>query len=277
MPPCLRLPIWQSTLRCSAAPKLSPSPPFLIQIRGKKKQARLPRMVIVRLKKKIKDFGEAGSIVPIVPGGMRNEWLPRHLAEYVTDQELEALKIDKEQLQRDFLVAPKLRNVGTKKKKVVSDNTSESTGVQKEEKIVIEKLDCLTSDAFQPVVADLKIRELVPETLEFWRKVMDERQESEGKEGVEGNENKDQAGLPLYGSVTKADIWVKMKTYLLDGKDGDRVHLEVDDLTLADIGEGEDLIKHDRLKTTGTFNVEVQVQGGRTPPVKLKAWVRIED
>ena len=81
---------------------------FQVQIRGKKKKAKLPPTVPVRLLKNTPSYGPKGtghkrafvrptlillgSIVPVTPGRMRNIWYPRGRAEYMTISELRDVK-----------------------------------------------------------------------------------------------------------------------------------------------------------------------------------------
>ena len=84
---------------------------FCIQVRGKKKKVKLPPTINVRLLKDTRSYGRKGtmnseavlhqslcssdvilgSIVAVLPGRMRNIWLPSRRAEYVTDAQLKAL------------------------------------------------------------------------------------------------------------------------------------------------------------------------------------------
>jgi len=56
----------------------------------------------VRLLADIPRYGRKGSIIPIAPGRMRNFWLPSHLAEYVTNSQLQNLGHEGVVFERDF-------------------------------------------------------------------------------------------------------------------------------------------------------------------------------
>jgi hypothetical protein len=72
------------------------------QVRGKKKMARAPTTVTVRLTKDVPTFGRKGSYIPISIGRMRNEFFPTRAAEYVTSVQLKDMKAKNITAERDF-------------------------------------------------------------------------------------------------------------------------------------------------------------------------------
>lgn len=78
--------------------------------------------------------------------------------------------------------------------------------------------------------------------------------------------------IPIYGSVTTADIAESVKALLAETEDGARVVLGADDVKIVRTEEGSDA-ETDRFKTLGEFQVEVQVKGGGavTKTVHIKA------
>ncbi|TKA71761.1 hypothetical protein B0A55_08589, partial [Friedmanniomyces simplex] len=72
------------------------------QVRGKKKMANTSSALPVRLLKNVDTFGRKGAIVPISHGQMRNDWLPRRIAEYVTLPERKTLRANDVAIERDF-------------------------------------------------------------------------------------------------------------------------------------------------------------------------------
>ncbi|KAL3427971.1 hypothetical protein PVAG01_01480 [Phlyctema vagabunda] len=64
------------------------------QIRGKKKFAKTPAIVAVRLLQHTPTYGRKGSIIQVPPGLMRNTFYPKKLAEYVTPNQLKELGED---------------------------------------------------------------------------------------------------------------------------------------------------------------------------------------
>ena len=101
------------------AAKLNPS--FHQQIRGKKKNAKGPHIVNVRLLEDIRGYGRKGysfnqtsigrsivimeclgSIIPIAPGRMRNIYYPQRKAEYVTAAQMRTTNQKDVLTERDF-------------------------------------------------------------------------------------------------------------------------------------------------------------------------------
>jgi hypothetical protein len=72
------------------------------QVRGKKKMARAPTTVTVRLTKDVPTFGRKGSYIPISIGRMRNNFFPTRAAEYVTSAQLKDMKAKNITAERDF-------------------------------------------------------------------------------------------------------------------------------------------------------------------------------
>lgn len=90
------------------------------QLRGKKKSAKRPTTINVKLLEDIIGFGRkgnqhsvcnsqyvlipvfTGSICPVEPGRMRNTWYPRQKAEYMTASTLHGLKQQSLVAERDF-------------------------------------------------------------------------------------------------------------------------------------------------------------------------------
>ena len=69
--------------------------------------------------------------------------------------------------------------------------------------------------------------------------------------------------IPIYGSVTTADIAESVKALLAETEDGARVVLGADDVKIVRTEEESDA-ETDRFKTLGEFQVEIQVKGGGT-------------
>lgn len=97
------------------------SPGFHQQVRGKKKNAKGPHIVNVRLLEDIRGYGRKGhypdptsfqvsmlilpcpgSIIPIAPGRMRNIYYPQRKAEYVTKAQMQTTNQKDLMAERDF-------------------------------------------------------------------------------------------------------------------------------------------------------------------------------
>lgn len=75
--------------------------PGQIQIRGKKKNAKKPTHISVKLLSDMAAYGRKGRIVPITAGRMRIDFFPRGIAEYLTRAELKELKRSETPVARD--------------------------------------------------------------------------------------------------------------------------------------------------------------------------------
>lgn len=117
-----RTPLCLNCLRRTIGDDISQSFfPFHRQLRGKKKTAKRPTTINVKLLQDIPGYGRkgtvsilyqtlktiltdiiAGSITPVEPGRMRNTWYPRQRAEYVTAATLQGVKPQAVVAERDF-------------------------------------------------------------------------------------------------------------------------------------------------------------------------------
>jgi len=75
--------------------------PGQIQIRGKKKNAKKPTHISVKLLSDMAAYGRKGRIVPISAGRMRIDFFPRGIADYLTLSELKELKRSETAVTRD--------------------------------------------------------------------------------------------------------------------------------------------------------------------------------
>ena len=66
----------------------------------------------------------------------------------------------------------------------------------------------------------------------------------------------------IYGSVSTADIATSIKAVLAETKDGPRVVLAAEDITIQRM-QGIDIgVEADRIKALGNFDVDIRVKGG---------------
>ena len=71
----------------------------------------------------------------------------------------------------------------------------------------------------------------------------------------------DRQAIPIYGSVSSADIATSVKAFLARTTEGARVVIGADDVKIIR-AKGDADTETDRLKTLGEFQVELQVKGG---------------
>lgn len=79
--------------------------------------------------------------------------------------------------------------------------------------------------------------------------------------------------IPIFGSVTTADIAEEMKKVLLTDKEGQRVVIGTEDIHIVG-GPSDHLtgVEGDRIKALGDFQVDVTVKGGE--PVRRRVSIR---
>ena len=123
--------------------------PFHRQLRGKKKRIKHPDLINVKLLVDTPGFGREGkpviiyrsvrsliilgSIIPVVPGRMRNQLYPMQIAAYLSREELRALKAKKALKERDFdFMMEKLEEekVESSDESIVKDVQEDSPKVQ---------------------------------------------------------------------------------------------------------------------------------------------------
>ncbi|KFY34906.1 hypothetical protein V494_06379 [Pseudogymnoascus sp. VKM F-4513 (FW-928)] len=71
------------------------------QVRGKKHVAKATT-VNVRLLKDVTRYGKQGSVIPLPPGRMRNQFFPRRMAAYMTQAEIKEAGLENVTFERDF-------------------------------------------------------------------------------------------------------------------------------------------------------------------------------
>lgn len=233
------------------------------QVRGKKKVAK-QTTIKVRLLADIPRYGRKGSIIPIAPGRMRNFWLPSHLAEYVTNSQLQNLGHEGVVFERDFTFG-------------LNENENEEVDVEveQEHKPKEEIPAQIELDMIKPARALRVLDELLPDNIDFYRTPIaavitppPQRQSpslpassaisAAAREGVENSadESETPARISIYGSVTSADIISSLKAILVEDGEGERIVISPEDITFVDEQEENDRIKH-----LGVFEIDIAVKG----------------
>lgn len=128
----------------------------------------------------------------------------------------------------------------------------------------------------QPQEASKIISSSLPKVLQFYRIPIPnpEREMSHGEsrrtQSWEPSSDSDLSadlvlrlqGIPIFGSVSTADIAEQVKAVLRETKEGARVVLGADEIKILN-DEGEEANQEaDRLKMLGDFPVEIRVKGG---------------
>ncbi|EMC92927.1 hypothetical protein BAUCODRAFT_77191 [Baudoinia panamericana UAMH 10762] len=232
------------------------------QVRGKKKMANLSSTVPVRLLRDVKRFGRKGAIVPISNGRMRNEWFPRHIAEYITMPELKTLRISNAPMERDY-------DFGTRQYAKQFDLPSDIKGgmsaTEKQEASMFQKR-IIDPTRLSPERSMELLEIFVPGRLDFYRQPILEEKEPEPE--PEAQAQKAELAKPklptgpqaIYGSVSTHDVLVAVRAAMAENDEAKTVALREDDVRFVDVSVAEGG-EADRIKHIGVFAVEVKVKG----------------
>ncbi|KAL2046351.1 hypothetical protein N7G274_001798 [Stereocaulon virgatum] len=250
--------------------------PFFTQIRGKKKTAKRPTTIKVKLLEDIKGYGKQGSITLVEPGRMRNSWFPRHKAEYVTVSTLQGLKPREVVAERDVTFG------------MTKEETAEALPAEKEQ--VLEAPTVQTKTKLLPSERATEIMEsLLPSHVVFYRTPISISEEDTPepppirprRAATSAAAELDAASEPLpkppkpqlaklFGSVSTADVADSFKAILDQTEEGSRVVLGAEDIKflgteqLEGAESQETGIEGGRIKALGDFKVEARVKGGDT-------------
>ncbi|KAL8805824.1 MAG: hypothetical protein Q9182_001736 [Xanthomendoza sp. 2 TL-2023] len=230
---------------------------FHQQIRGKKKNAKGPHIINVRLLEDIRGYGRKGSIIPIAPGRMRNIYFPQRKAEYVTAAQMRTTNPKDILAERDY-------SFGVQQPEETS-HSDEDKSVDLQTKLLTVRL-----------LAVLQIIEAhIPTALTFYRvPIAEPVPEPAPPEPIGNSINAIGGETPvrssptvkpsitrIFGSVTTADIAESMKAVLAESEDGARVVLAPEDIKIDETA-GEDVgIEVDRLKALGNYKIEIRLKG----------------
>ncbi|RFU33080.1 hypothetical protein B7463_g3240, partial [Scytalidium lignicola] len=229
------------------------SVPARQQVRGKKKLARASNNIKVRLLRDIPHYGRKGTILPVAPGRMRNDWYPKSMAEYMTAPQLQELGLENVVSERDSTFMPGIMKQ-TKTEKIV------------EEKPAQIDLDLLSPEHMMRILSNA-----IPTNLEFYRKPIAVAQSpvlkhspsipassalSEEALEAQGPAPVVQEKTGIYGSVSTADIAANLKAILAAHKEGSKVVLSPEDIVFV-----EKTDEKDRVKTLGIFEIYIRIKG----------------
>jgi len=78
--------------------------------------------------------------------------------------------------------------------------------------------------------------------------------------------------VPIYGSVTTADIATSIRALLAHNDEAARITLSADNIKFVDLANSDD---HTRVKHLGDFTIEISVKGTESP-VRRKVHVVAE-
>ncbi|KAL8861995.1 MAG: hypothetical protein Q9178_001450 [Gyalolechia marmorata] len=250
-----------------------PNPGFHQQIRGKKKNAKGPHIVNVRLLEDIRGYGRKGSIIPIAPGRMRNIYYPQRKAEYVTAAQMRTTNQKDILTERDFSFGlPQLH----------------PDSLPVEEKALDVQMKLLTPKRTSEI-----IEACVPSEIIFYRvPIAVPEPESAPPEPVGNSINAiggeatirkapepdpaiSVSATRIFGSVSTANIVESIKAVLSASEESARVVLAPEDIQIDEM-ENEDLgIEVDRLKALGEYKIEIRVKG--IDPIRRQVSIRAQE
>ncbi|KAI4231110.1 MAG: hypothetical protein L6R40_007849 [Gallowayella cf. fulva] len=236
-------------------PSAKVSPAFQQQTRGKKKHAKGPHVVNVRLLEDIRGYGRKGSIIPIAPGRMRNIYYPQHKAEYVTEAQLWTTNRKDILAERDFAF-------GVPQPEVDSQPA--------EEKITDPQMKLLTPKR----AAEIIDHSIPPEIIFYRVPIAAPEPESAPPEPIGKSINAIGGEVPIrntpeprssvtriFGSVSSADIVESIKAMLAGSEEGARVVLAPEDVSIIEEENETVAIEADRLKALGSYKIEIRLKG----------------
>ncbi|EKG20247.1 Ribosomal protein L9/RNase H1 [Macrophomina phaseolina MS6] len=233
--------------------------PFQQQLRGKKQASKLPQTIPVRLLKDVKGFGRKGSLVPVAPGQMRNEWFPSRTADYVTPMQLREIKANDVSIERDH-------TFGMEQVEVQGDKGPEVLEIAKPKAIEVEKISAQRSLEL--------INNLVPARIDV-RKSANVRPQQQQKPREQPRHRGMSAAdvlaaasapppepvdtrVPIHGSVSTTDIAAIIKEQLSVNEEGSRVVVSESDVRWLNGTSAEDPT---RVRFLGEYEVEIKLKG----------------
>ncbi|KAI4167865.1 MAG: hypothetical protein LQ343_006879 [Gyalolechia ehrenbergii] len=256
--------------RLAGIPTSSKTSPFHGQIRGKKKTARQPHIINVRLLEDIRGYGRKGSIIPVAPGRMRNIYYPQRKAEYVTAAQMRTISPTDILAERDF-------NFG-------NEQVEEDTKLEEDNRVVDVKMKLLTMKR-----ASELIETFVPQEMVFYKvPIANPKPEPEQPEPLGNSINAIGGAVPqqrtpepmplvtrIFGSVSTADMVDSIKAVLGEDEEGARVVLNAEDIQIVGEKSEELDIEEDRLKTLGDYKIEIRLKG--VDPIRRTVSIRAQE
>ncbi|KAL8991632.1 MAG: hypothetical protein Q9169_007801 [Polycauliona sp. 2 TL-2023] len=262
-------------LRCLAGLRSAkPSPSYHQQVRGKKKNAKGPHIVNVRLLEDIRGYGRKGSIIPIAPGRMRNIYYPQRKAEYVTDAQIRTTNQKDILTERDFsfgLAQPQ------PEPQLTEDPAGLAFGVQT--KLLTPKRTSEIIEAqVPPEMIFYRVPIVVPEPEPAPPKPLGNSINAIGGDlPARKAPEPEPAVVRIFGSVTTADIVDSMKAVLSESEEGAKVVLVPEDITIEEIANEDLGVEADRLKALGVYTIEIRVKGVESIRRRIKIMAQEAD
>lgn len=223
--------------------------PFYRQLRGKKRTAKQPATVKVKLRENIQGYGRRGSIIPVAPGRMRNIWYPRQMAEYMTEGQLRE--------QREVVA-----------ERDVTFGKEGEEGTAKEKRAAEEEMINVQIELIEPRRATEIMDDLLPPEIVFYRTPIptDEQDNPETANAPSKDiQTRDSATREtpkltyIYGSISVLDIQTAVQELLARDEEGKRIVPTYVELVHDPCKDGDG---HDsrRIRALGSFSVMLAVR-----------------
>ncbi|MCJ1466600.1 hypothetical protein MMC07_005220 [Pseudocyphellaria aurata] len=227
---------------------------------------------------------------------MRNIFYPKHVAAYVSEEQLRELREREIPIERDFAFGKEkpetpMTTVAPKSELGDPEHVYHRLQLEPEQKPLVnvqvkpkqERLVNVQVQAINPQEAS-KIMSSLPEVLQFYRIPIpnpqlelsfDESSSLWNSTKIDGDTESvhrlQARPVPIYGSVSTADIAEQVKAVLHESEEGERIVLGAEDITILKSEDEESSEETDRLKMLGDFRVAIRVKNGET----VKRLVRI--
>ncbi|KAL1874390.1 hypothetical protein VTK73DRAFT_363 [Phialemonium thermophilum] len=271
------------------------------QVRGKNKMARKKEEnVIVRLLEDIPKFGRKDAILPVSRSRMRNQWFPAGKAEYMTPTRLQGLGLTRkdvgerdlafgteddvetseptllEQITRPIvelhtlpadrahaILSFMIPDVISFRRKLIQTPTPADHHHQQQQQVHEQAKD---KPRRSPLLAANAVVSAVGPSTSSPKSGQSQQQQSDAPatassptetERVDAQNNADF----IFGSVSTADIVAAIKERLLADPDASRIALEPAHVRFVGLAGS------DRVKTLGSWEIEITVPGGRAQTI----------
>ncbi|KAL9596236.1 MAG: hypothetical protein Q9219_005947 [cf. Caloplaca sp. 3 TL-2023] len=236
-----------------------PPIPTLTQTRGKKKSARQPRTVHVRLLEDIRGYGRKGSVIPISPGRMRNTYFPSRKAEYVTAAHMRTMNPKDILVERDHSFGTEAERA---KKLAAGGQAAGNESVDVRMKLLTTKRTSELIEALvPPEIIFYRVPIINPEPGPQPQEPLGHSINAIGGEPIPTAPSPQPPITRIFGSVTSADIVDSMRAILAENEQGARVVLSPEEIRIVEETNEEKGIEQDRLKALGAYAVEVRLKG----------------
>jgi hypothetical protein len=205
---------------------------------------------------------------------MRNKWFPERIAEYVSKQELKALRANSTSIERDldFGITEEMRAA---RRATEGQDDPEQPAADIEAEV---KAEPIARPVVEPEMTVQRSYELIdifiPKRIDFRRTAIAGDRPDPQRAGFSagadllaartGGVGINDKLSPIYGSVTLHDVAVEMRNAMDTNDEARRVIINQDDLTFVGLPASSEA-DADRIKHIGDFTVELKLKNMTQP------------